>query len=103
VMGLALRAETYTHVHTYTYTYTRTHAQGHVEETVENQLLQALIKVKLIKDRAWACYSRCGRTDKGVSALRQACVCVCVCVLWPGLWCRSRCIGSVCVRGGSLG
>lgn len=28
-------------------------------------------QVRLIKDRPWACYSRCGRTDKGVSALRQ--------------------------------
>lgn len=41
------------------------------EETVEGQLLAALMKTKLIKDRTWACYSRCGRTDKGVSALRQ--------------------------------
>lgn len=41
------------------------------EETVEGQLLAALMKTKLAKDRAWACYSRCGRTDKGVSALRQ--------------------------------
>jgi tRNA pseudouridine38/39 synthase len=41
------------------------------EETVEGQLLAALMKTKLIKDRAWACYSRCGRTDRGVSALRQ--------------------------------
>lgn len=47
-------------------------AQGSVvAETVEAQLLLALQKVKLIQDRRWACYSRCGRTDKGVSALRQ--------------------------------
>ena len=38
---------------------------------MEGQLLAALMKTKLVKDRAWACYSRCGRTDKGVSALRQ--------------------------------
>lgn len=31
----------------------------------------ARLQVRLIKDRPWACYSRCGRTDKGVSALRQ--------------------------------
>ncbi len=49
---------------------TRTQCEGD-EETVEGQLLAALMKTKLIKDRAWACYSRCGRTDKGVSALRQ--------------------------------
>jgi len=38
---------------------------------VEKHLLAALEKSKLIKDREWARYSRCGRTDKGVSALRQ--------------------------------
>lgn len=41
------------------------------EETVEAHLLMALIKTKLIPDRASACVSRCGRTDKGVNALRQ--------------------------------
>ncbi|GAB5033810.1 trna pseudouridine(38 39) synthase [Nannochloropsis oceanica] len=40
-------------------------------ETVEAQLLMACIKLKLIPDRASACVSRCGRTDKGVNALRQ--------------------------------
>lgn len=41
------------------------------EESVEAQLLMACIKTKLIPDRASACVSRCGRTDRGVNALRQ--------------------------------
>ncbi len=40
-------------------------------ETVEKQLFDKLLQLKLIKDRPSCNYSRCGRTDKGVSALGQ--------------------------------
>lgn len=39
--------------------------------TVEHHLFAAFTKLKLIEDRKSCCYSRCGRTDKGVSALGQ--------------------------------
>jgi tRNA pseudouridine38/39 synthase len=39
--------------------------------TIEYHLFKALTTAKLIKDRSSACYSRCGRTDIGVSALCQ--------------------------------
>lgn len=39
--------------------------------TVEAVLLRALQKACLIKDRTSSAYSRCGRTDKGVSAFGQ--------------------------------
>ena len=41
------------------------------EETVEKYLFEALLKLRLIESRASCNYSRCGRTDKGVSAMRQ--------------------------------
>eukprot|EP00127_Corallochytrium_limacisporum_P003089 Clim_evm18s146 gene=Clim_evmTU18s146 len=44
---------------------------GDQVETVEKYLLNALLKTKLIKDRESALYQRCGRTDKGVSAITQ--------------------------------
>lgn len=40
-------------------------------ETVEKQLFDKLLQLKLIGDRPSCNYSRCGRTDKGVSALGQ--------------------------------
>lgn len=42
-----------------------------VDATVEGVLFDALRKVCLVKDRATAAYSRCGRTDAGVSAFGQ--------------------------------
>jgi tRNA pseudouridine38/39 synthase len=45
-------------------------AEG-VEETVETHLFAVLSKLHLITDRKGCNYSRCGRTDKGVSALGQ--------------------------------
>lgn len=48
---------------------------GDCEETVEKHLFEGLRKVKLIEDRASSCYSRCGRTDSGVSAFGQV-VCI---------------------------
>jgi tRNA pseudouridine38/39 synthase len=54
----------------------RSHSHGaDAAETVETHLFLALRATRLIAPEAtWAeCeYSRCGRTDKGVSALRQA-------------------------------
>ncbi|WAR14823.1 PUS3-like protein [Mya arenaria] len=41
------------------------------EHTIERELFEALIKCKLIESKESACYSRCGRTDKGVSAFGQ--------------------------------
>ncbi|XP_062510380.1 tRNA pseudouridine(38/39) synthase-like isoform X2 [Corticium candelabrum] len=46
-------------------------SQESVKDTVEEHLFSALTKLCLIKDRASSCYSRCGRTDKGVGALGQ--------------------------------
>lgn len=46
-------------------------APGDCEETVEKHLFAALKKVCLIQDRQSCGYSRCGRTDRGVSALGQ--------------------------------
>lgn len=43
-------------------------SQAHTEETVEEELFKALKKTCLIGEREGACYSRCGRTDRGVSA-----------------------------------
>ena len=46
-------------------------SQENVENTVEAHLFEALKKCCLIEDRASCNYSRCGRTDKGVSAFGQ--------------------------------
>ena len=46
-------------------------APGDCEETVEKHLFSALQKVCLVQDRQSCGYSRCGRTDRGVSALGQ--------------------------------
>eukprot|EP00736_Rhodelphis_marinus_P003760 Rmarinus@m.19210 len=40
-------------------------------ETIEGKLFDALLKTCLITDRESANYSRCGRTDAGVSAFGQ--------------------------------
>lgn len=45
--------------------------QEDTTETIEHHLFEALMKTKLIKDRASSNYHRCGRTDKGVSSLGQ--------------------------------
>lgn len=46
-------------------------AQENVSTTIEAYLFDALIKAKLVEGREGSNYSRCGRTDKGVSAFRQ--------------------------------
>jgi hypothetical protein len=46
-------------------------APGDCDETIEKHLFHALMKLKLIGDRKDCQYSRCGRTDRGVSALGQ--------------------------------
>ncbi|POM73185.1 tRNA pseudouridine(38-40) synthase [Phytophthora palmivora] len=45
--------------------------QDHMPETVERYLLEALVRSKLIENVDNAGYSRCGRTDRGVSAFGQ--------------------------------
>ncbi|RLN86798.1 hypothetical protein BBJ28_00008587 [Nothophytophthora sp. Chile5] len=45
--------------------------QDHMPETVERYLLEALVRSKLIEDVDSCGYSRCGRTDRGVSAFGQ--------------------------------
>ncbi|TDH67916.1 hypothetical protein CCR75_003818 [Bremia lactucae] len=45
--------------------------QDHMPETVERYLLEALVRAKLITNVDEANYSRCGRTDRGVSAFGQ--------------------------------
>jgi tRNA pseudouridine38/39 synthase len=45
--------------------------QTHEVKTVEEELYKAFEKTKLIQDRMNCHFSRCGRTDKGVSALGQ--------------------------------
>jgi len=44
---------------------------GECEETIEKHLFDALLKLRLIESRKTCSYSRCGRTDRGVSALGQ--------------------------------
>eukprot|EP01038_Epipyxis_sp_PR26KG_P008723 gene8723-11785_t len=44
---------------------------GECDDTIEKHLFHSLLKLKLIEDRKTCKYSRCGRTDKGVSALGQ--------------------------------
>ena len=46
-------------------------AAGDCEETVEKHIFEALLKCRLIESRQTCGYSRCGRTDRGVSALGQ--------------------------------
>ncbi|XP_028394094.1 tRNA pseudouridine(38/39) synthase-like [Dendronephthya gigantea] len=46
-------------------------SQENNENTIEGHLFNALQKACLIKDRSTCNYSRCGRTDKGVSAFAQ--------------------------------
>lgn len=45
--------------------------QEDTTDTIEFHLFEALMKTKLIKDRASSNYHRCGRTDKGVSSFGQ--------------------------------
>lgn len=52
------------------------------EDTVEKQLFRALSTTKLVENLAAGDnYSRCGRTDRGVSALANVRSCLCVCLL----------------------
>jgi tRNA pseudouridine38/39 synthase len=44
---------------------------GECDDTVEKHLFDALCKTRLVTDRSESSYTRCGRTDKGVSALGQ--------------------------------
>ena len=44
---------------------------GEEDETVEKHLFDTLLKLRLIADKKACNYSRCGRTDRGVSALGQ--------------------------------
>ncbi|KAI3389072.1 hypothetical protein SNEBB_006242 [Seison nebaliae] len=46
-------------------------SKGLVRNSVEDHLFDALMETKLIRDRQSSQYSRCGRTDKGVSAFSQ--------------------------------
>ena len=46
-------------------------SQESTENTIEGHLFAALSKACLIENRADSNYSRCGRTDKGVSAFSQ--------------------------------
>lgn len=46
-------------------------APGDCEETIEKHIFEALLKCRLIENRQESGYSRCGRTDRGVSALGQ--------------------------------
>ncbi|XP_002153998.2 tRNA pseudouridine(38/39) synthase isoform X1 [Hydra vulgaris] len=45
--------------------------QETTNNTIEDAIFNAMIKAKLIEDRVLCKYSRCGRTDKGVSAFGQ--------------------------------
>lgn len=45
--------------------------QPHIKNTIEEELFKAFMECKLISDRTSCNYSRCGRTDKGVSAVGQ--------------------------------
>ncbi|PIO74360.1 hypothetical protein TELCIR_03630 [Teladorsagia circumcincta] len=45
--------------------------QANTGNTVEKHLMDALLKTKLISSEKDCDFSRCGRTDKGVSAFKQ--------------------------------
>lgn len=45
--------------------------QEDTTNTIEHYIFEALIRTRLIKDRASSNYHRCGRTDKGVSSFAQ--------------------------------
>ncbi|KIH55207.1 hypothetical protein ANCDUO_14640 [Ancylostoma duodenale] len=45
--------------------------QSTTENTVERHLMDALLKTKLISNEKDCDFSRCGRTDRGVSAFKQ--------------------------------
>lgn len=45
--------------------------QDHMDDTVERFLFDALVRTRLIADIESCGYSRCGRTDRGVSAFGQ--------------------------------
>lgn len=47
--------------------------QRHDDNTIENEIFKALFKTCLIQDRYKCVYTRCGRTDRGVSALQNVC------------------------------
>ena len=50
--------------------------QNNIEETIENKIFEAMKKIFLIDpegDMFKLRYTRCGRTDKGVSALGNVC------------------------------
>ncbi|KAI6212322.1 hypothetical protein M3Y94_00007300 [Aphelenchoides besseyi] len=51
-------------------------AQPGQSESTEDALLQALERTKLIRNRDYAQWNRCGRTDKNVSGFRQVASCV---------------------------
>ena len=45
--------------------------EEHTDQTIETQMFAALKRARLVVDRHSCSYSRCGRTDKGVSAFQQ--------------------------------
>uniref|UniRef100_A0AC34FJL3 tRNA pseudouridine synthase n=1 Tax=Panagrolaimus sp. ES5 TaxID=591445 RepID=A0AC34FJL3_9BILA len=45
--------------------------QDHTSNTIEQEILDTMIRTKLIESKEAAKWSRCGRTDKGVSGFRQ--------------------------------
>ncbi|ETV70215.1 tRNA pseudouridine(38-40) synthase, variant [Aphanomyces astaci] len=45
--------------------------QDHMEETIERYIIDALTTARLVENFSTCGYSRCGRTDAGVSALSQ--------------------------------
>ncbi|CAJ0576534.1 unnamed protein product, partial [Mesorhabditis spiculigera] len=50
--------------------------QENSTNTVEHHLMNALLKTKLIESWEGCGFTRCGRTDKGVSAFRQIAACI---------------------------
>jgi len=46
-------------------------SQDHTENTIEGHLFKSLITAKLVKDKDSCGFTRCGRTDKGVSSFGQ--------------------------------
>ena len=46
-------------------------AQEDTDATIEHHLFKALVKTCMVEDRASSNFTRCGRTDAGVSAFEQ--------------------------------
>ncbi|CAG5125894.1 unnamed protein product, partial [Candidula unifasciata] len=74
--------------------------QEDTDKTIEAALFEALLKTRLIETREASNYHRCGRTDKGVSALGQVISIDLRTNLLSGVGVKQREDGTACTRPG---